>query len=82
MTTVQNRPRGGRPDSSGGQLAAVTIVGWVAFALLADLEANGLHLLVLGGLRVGTVRHPAGLRDLVGRDVVATGPGRAGYSPP
>ena len=52
MTTVQNRPLAADQTVRVGQLAAVTIIGWVAFALLADLEPNGLHLLVLGGLRV------------------------------
>ena len=52
MTTVQNRLEAADQTVRVGQLAAVAIVTWVVFALLADLEPNGLHLLVLGGLRI------------------------------
>ncbi len=52
MTTVQSRPEAADQTVRVGQLAAVAIIVWAAFALLADLQPNGLHLLVLGGLRV------------------------------
>lgn len=35
-----------------GQAVAAVIVAWIIFAVLGDLETNGLHLMVLGGLRI------------------------------
>ena len=52
MTTVQTRPPTAEETVRVGQLTAAVILTWIVFALLADLEPNGLHLLVLGALRV------------------------------
>lgn len=56
-----------------GKVVAAVIVAWIIFALLASLEPNGLHLMMLGVLRVALLASlvafaaVAGIRSRWGR---------------
>ncbi len=56
-----------------GQVGTAVIVAWIAFAVLGDLEANGLHFTVLGVLRIAMLAvlvafaAVAGVRSRMGR---------------
>lgn len=52
MSTVETMPAQPVQTARVGQVAAAVILAWVVFALVADLEGTGRHLLVLGALRV------------------------------
>ena len=56
-----------------GQVGTAVIVAWITFAVLGDLETNGLHLMVLGVLRMALLAilvafvAVAGVRSRLGR---------------
>ena len=77
-TTIRRHGAPAAHSARIGQAVAAAILAWILFATLGDLQTNGLHLMVLGVLRMALL---AALLAFVARAGIRSRLARVGVVP-